>query len=50
MERAEVYVVDVYRYKHIVGRETTAVGGANAAQMCRSMVWVYGRYAKDKAL
>lgn len=49
-KRAEVRVVDVDRYKRIVGRVTCAGVDANAAQVRRGMAWVYDRYAKDKTL
>ena len=49
-KRAEVRVVDVDRYKRIVGRVSCAGVDANAAQVRRGMAWVYDRYAKDKTL
>lgn len=49
-KRAEVRVVDVDRYKRVVGRVTCAGVDANAAQVRRGMAWVYDRYAKDKTL
>ena len=49
-KRAEVRVVDVDRYKRIVGRVFCAGVDANAAQVRRGMAWVYDRYAKDKTL
>ena len=49
-KRAEVRVVDVDRYKRIVGRVTCAGVDANAAQVRRGLAWVYDRYAKDKTL
>lgn len=47
---AEVQVIDVDRYKRIVGRVSCAGVDANAAQVRRGMAWVYDRYAKDKTL
>lgn len=49
-KRAEVRVVDVDRYKRVVGRVTCAGVDANAAQVRRGMAWVYDRYVKDKML
>lgn len=49
-KRAEVRVIDVDRYKRIVGRVSCAGVDANAAQVRRGMAWVYDRYAKDKTL
>lgn len=49
-KQAKVRVVDVDRYKRIVGRVTCAGVDANAAQVRRGMAWVYDRYAKDKSL
>jgi micrococcal nuclease len=48
--RAEVRVVDVDRYKRIVGRVHCGGVDANAAQVRRGMAWVYERYATDAAL
>ena len=49
-KRAEVQVIDIDRYKRIVGRVSCAGVGANATQVRRGMAWVYDRYAKDKTL
>ena len=49
-KRAEVRVIDIDRYKRIVGRVSCAGVDANAAQVRRGMAWVYDRYAKDKTL
>ncbi len=49
-KRAEVRILDVDRYKRIVGRVTCAGVDANAAQVRRGLAWVYDRYAKDKTL
>jgi len=49
-KRAEVRVIDVDRYKRIVGRVTCAGVDANAEQVRRGLAWVYDRYAKDKTL
>lgn len=49
-KRAEVRVIDVDRYKRIVGRVSCAGVDANAAQVRRGLAWVYDRYAKDKTL
>jgi len=49
-KRAEVRVVDVDRYKRIIGRVTCAGVDENAAQVRRGLAWVYDRYAKDKTL
>ena len=49
-KRAEVRVVDVDRYKRIVGRVFCAGVDANAAQVRRGMAWVYDRCAKDETL
>lgn len=49
-KRAEVRVVDVDRYKRIVGRVTCAGVDANATQVRRGMAWVYDRYAQDRTL
>tara|TARA_R110001583_G_scaffold31978_2_gene109004 strand:- start:10406 stop:10828 length:423 start_codon:yes stop_codon:yes gene_type:complete len=47
---AKVRVIDVDRYKRIVGRVSCAGVDANAAQVRRGMAWVHDRYAKDKTL
>jgi len=49
-KRAQVRVIDVDRYKRIVGRVSCAGVDANAAQVRRGMAWVYDRYARDKTL
>ena len=49
-KRAEVRVINVDRYKRIVGRVSCAGVDANSAQVRRGMAWVYDRYAKDKTL
>jgi len=49
-KHAEVRVVDVDRYKRIVGRVTCAGVDANTAQVRRGMAWVYDRYSKDRTL
>lgn len=49
-KRAEVRVIDVDRYKRIVGWVTCAGVDANATQVRRGMAWVYDRYAKDRTL
>jgi len=49
-KRAEVLVVNVDRYKRIVGRVHCDGVDANAAQVRRGMAWVYERYATDAAL
>jgi len=49
-KRAEVRVIDINRYKRIVGRVSCDGVDANAAQVRRGMAWVYDRYAKDKTL
>ena len=49
-KRAEVRIIDVDRYKRIVGRVSCSGVDANAAQVRRGMAWVYDRYAKDKTL
>ncbi len=49
-KRAEVRVVDVDRYKRVVGRVSCEGVDANAAQVRRGLAWVYDRYAKDENL
>lgn len=49
-KRAEVRVIDVDRYKRVVGRVSCAGVDANATQVRRGMAWVYDRSAKDKTL
>ena len=49
-KRAEVRIVDVDRYKRIVGRVSCAGVDANATQVRRGMAWVYDHYVKDKTL
>jgi micrococcal nuclease len=49
-KRAEVRVIDVDRYKRIVGWVTCAGVAANSAQVRRGITWVYDRYAKDRTL
>lgn len=39
-KRAEVRVVDLDRYKRVVGR-VSCEGGSNAAQVRRGLAWVY---------
>lgn len=43
-------MIDVDRYKRIVGRVSCDGVDANAAQIRRGMAWVYDRYAKDRTL
>jgi len=50
MQAARVEIVDIDRYKRVVGKVECEGRNANHAQVESGMAWVYRKYAKDPGL